>query len=417
MRQGHPDPLEQRVDTAGGRAAAPGGLDAEEDAAADVRIDHAAQVVDGAVGRHRGARRRSRSRSGSTGGASADALSEQLEALSPSTRPRRPLEGLEQRGAVDAARPSTAARAPSRAASSNRPSASYERHQDVARFLEVRARARASVSASRSPLRAAREVRAPSTTPMLTRSDSGSSSRADQGLLERLVVAGRPWRGTARRWRARRASFGLSRIAVVNCVRAAAQSQPPEQAARARAMTCASARSGSSASACSAAARARGKPLGRHDVAVVRHRAVASPRPAIGRRVQSGRARSPARSARAPGGSRRATSCSSDSGRAGTPGTPRRLTVVALPQLLLLLAGQLQPQRFGDLPGDLLLHGEQVADVVWRNRSPQSCDSLAVSTSSAWMFSTSPCCTTRPVRMVRAFSARPTVAGSACRPL
>ena len=53
----------------------------------------------------------------------------------------------------------------------------------------------------------------------------------------------------------------------------------------------------------------------------------------------------------------------------------------------------------------------------WRNCSPQSCDSVDVSTSSAWMLSTSPCWTTRPVRMVRAFSASPTVAGSACRPL
>ncbi len=52
-----------------------------------------------------------------------------------------------------------------------------------------------------------------------------------------------------------------------------------------------------------------------------------------------------------------------------------------------------------------------------RNCSPHSCDSVDASTSSAWMFSMSPCCTIRPVRIVRALSASPTVAGSACRPL
>ena len=47
-----------------------------------------------------------------------------------------------------------------------------------------------------------------------------------------------------------------------------------------------------------------------------------------------------------------------------------------------------------------------------RKRSPHSCASFAVSTSSAWMSRNSPCWTTRPVRIVRAFSARPIVAGS-----
>ena len=42
---------------------------------------------------------------------------------------------------------------------------------------------------------------------------------------------------------------------------------------------------------------------------------------------------------------------------------------------------------------------------------------LVSGTSSAWIVRNSPCCVTRPVRMVRALSATPIVEGSDCRSL
>ena len=148
-------------------------------------------------------------------------------------------------------------------------------------------------------------------------------------------------------------------------------------------VTCASASSRSSSSARSAAARARAKPSPRIDVAVVRHRAVgvaeARHRPA--RTTGSRSIASLEVFERPPEPFRRPAVPVVASAQVRLIGL--RIDRRSLPQLLLLRRRQLESQRFGNLPGDLFLHRQQVVDLRGGTVRPRAATPWPVSTSSA----------------------------------